>query len=102
MAKYCIEHVCVSASISLEQNEQSLPFFVHGYSVFDRSKSLQLNNKIVSIRRGSQRSQRSDDGGTRVLSTTLTVDEESVMITFRFSRHQQRWFFGSMLRTPTT
>jgi len=33
-------------------------------ALFDRSKSLQLSNKIVSIRRGSQRSQRSDDGWT--------------------------------------
>ena len=34
-------------------------------SVLDRSKSLQLSNKIVSIRRESQRSQRSDVGRTR-------------------------------------
>ena len=44
---------------------------------FDRSKSLQLSNNIVFIRRYSQRSQRLDGGRTPVLSTTLTVDEEA-------------------------
>ena len=51
--------------------------------VFDRSKSLQLSNNIVFIRRCSQRSQRSDGGRTPVLSTTLTVDQTDGRTSYR-------------------
>jgi len=48
---------------------------------FDRSKSLQLSNKIVSIRRGSQRLQRSDGGGTRGVINNFDCSRRSVIIT---------------------